>query len=361
MIYASSSVPAFLPHVFCYRWNPNLVLLHAASDSLIFLAYSTIPFGLAYLVRKRKDIPFNWIFLAFACFIIFCGLTHLMEVWTLWHPDYWISGIIKALTAVASIVTAIALIPVIPKAIAIPSPTQLLEANKTLQEQRESLRDLSTRLLTIQDEERRHIARELHDGMGQELVSIKMLIQNAMGRNGTTAPVPKELEQAVGYCDNAIQQMRTLSHLLYPPMLDEVGLPAALNWYVDALRERSALDARFQVEGLEQAKLPPEVARAVFRIVQECLTNVLRHSGSRRATVKLARLGDKITVVVTDQGKGISEEERARIVSGGSLGIGLRGMRERVGQLSGTLDIESGSGGTTVTAQFPIHAPHAVS
>ena len=169
----------------------NLILLRTVSDSLIFLAYFTIPFGLAYLAQ-RKDIPFNWIFLAFACFIIFCGLTHLMEVWTLWHPDYWISGIVKeTLTAGASITTAIALVPVIPKAIAIPSPSQLLEANETLHRQRESLRDLSGRLLTIQDEERRRIARGLHDSMGQELVSVKMLLENVIAGNVAGPQLPK--------------------------------------------------------------------------------------------------------------------------------------------------------------------------
>ena len=356
----ASYAPQFLPHVFCYRWDRGLVLLHSISDSVIFLAYFTIPFGLAYLVRKRKDIPFNWIFLAFACFIIFCGLTHLMEVWTLWYPYYWVSGAIKALTAAASIATAVALVPIIPKAIAIPSPTQLLATNETLRRQQQSLHDLSGRLLTIQDDERRHIARELHDSMGQELASIKMLIQSTISGNDKNREVPKELQDAAACCDTAIQQVRSLSHLLHPPLLDEVGLVAALNWYVDGLRERSAIDVRFHRVGMEDGKLPPEVERAIFRVVQECLTNVLRHSGSRTATVQLSRMKDEIVVAVADQGKGISAEERARINSGGSVGIGLRGMRERVGQLGGNLDIQSSSSGTTITARFPVlHASAA--
>jgi len=346
------AVPPFLPHVFCYRWNEGLVLLHAISDSLIFLAYSAIPFGLAYLVRKRKDIPFNWIFLAFACFIIFCGLTHLMEVWTLWYPYYWVSGAIKALTAVASIATAVALIPIIPKAIAIPSPLQLLSANEALRLQKESLKDLSGRLLTIQDEERRRIARELHDSMGQELASIKILIQTSMARNA--GKTPKELEEAVACCDTALQQTRSLSYLLHPPMLDEVGLGAALNWYVDGLRERSAIDVRFHMNAMDGVKLPPELERAIFRVVQECLTNVLRHSGSPAAAVSLSRLGNQVVVQVSDRGKGISPQDRAKIVSGGILGVGLRGMRERVGQLGGALDIQSSPAGTTILASFPI-------
>jgi signal transduction histidine kinase len=348
--------PEFLPHVFCYRWDSGLVYLHAISDSLIFLAYFTIPFGLAYLVRKRKDIPFNWIFLAFACFIVFCGLTHAMEVWTLWHPDYWLAGIIKALTAVASIATAIALLPIIPKAISIPSPTQLLVANEALRVQQESLRDLSGRLLTIQDDERRHIARELHDSMGQQLVAIKMLLQSGMVRRQSGSDATRALEEAVESCDVAMQQMRTLSHLLYPPLLDELGLAAALNWYVSGLRERSALDVRFQMTHADELKLPPEIERAIFRIVQECLTNVLRHSGSPLATVHLVRSTNDIAVRVTDQGKGIPAQERAKIVAGGTIGVGLRGMRERVGQLGGTLDIQSNPAGTTITARFPL--PH---
>ncbi|MEA5571767.1 ATP-binding protein [Calothrix sp. UHCC 0171] len=125
----------FIPHGHCYLWQTNLVWLHILSDSLIALAYYSIPISIFYFVRKRQDLPFNWIFLLFAGFIIACGTTHIMEVWTLWHPIYWVSGTLKAMTAIISVFTAIELFPLIPQALALPSPAQLEQANLQLQAQ----------------------------------------------------------------------------------------------------------------------------------------------------------------------------------------------------------------------------------
>lgn len=115
----------FIPHGHCYLWKPELVSLHIVSDALIAIAYYSIPLTLVYFVRKRQDLPFDWIFLLFGAFIIACGTTHIFEIWTLWHPDYWLSGFIKAITALISVGTAISLIPLIPKALALSSPAQL--------------------------------------------------------------------------------------------------------------------------------------------------------------------------------------------------------------------------------------------
>ena len=120
-----STIEAFIPHGHCYLWKPELVGLHIVSDSLIALAYYSIPLTLFYFVRQRKDLPFNWIFLLFGAFIVACGTTHLMEIWTLWHPSYWLSGTIKLVTAVVSVYTAVLLVPLVPQALALPSPAQL--------------------------------------------------------------------------------------------------------------------------------------------------------------------------------------------------------------------------------------------
>ncbi|GAX40602.1 two-component sensor histidine kinase [Tolypothrix sp. NIES-4075] len=120
---------SFIPHGHCYLWKPWLVWMHIASDSLIALVYYSIPIILVYFVKKREDLPFKWIVLLFGAFIVSCGTTHIMDVWTLWHPTYWLSGFIKVITALVSLSTAIALLPVIPKAIALPSPAQLETAN----------------------------------------------------------------------------------------------------------------------------------------------------------------------------------------------------------------------------------------
>ncbi|MBV9339740.1 MAG: PAS domain S-box protein, partial [Acidobacteria bacterium] len=115
----------FMPHGYCYLWNSRLVWLHVISDTLIFLAYLSIPFTLVYFVRRRRDLPFNWMFLCFGTFIVACGLTHAMEVWTLWHANYWFSGAVKAITAWASVATAVLLVKLVPQALALPSPEDL--------------------------------------------------------------------------------------------------------------------------------------------------------------------------------------------------------------------------------------------
>src|SRR5882757_2632204 len=112
----------FLPHGPCYLWRPGVLWLHIVSDSLITLAYFSIPFTLVYFVRKRKDLEFHWMFICFAVFIVACGATHLMEIWVIWHPAYWLSGTIKAITALASVPTAILLLKLVPQALRLPSP-----------------------------------------------------------------------------------------------------------------------------------------------------------------------------------------------------------------------------------------------
>ncbi len=122
-----------MPHGMCYEWDPKVIWLHVVSDGLISIAYYSIPLTLLYFVRKRRDLQFSWIFLCFAVFIVACGTTHLMEIWNIWHPVYWLSGSIKAVTAASSIITAILLVRLIPKALSLPSPSDLQKANEALQ------------------------------------------------------------------------------------------------------------------------------------------------------------------------------------------------------------------------------------
>ncbi len=125
----------YMPHGYCYLWDTGLVRLHVISDAVIAISYYVIPIILFYFVRKRRDLPFNWMFVMFAVFILSCGTTHLMDVWTLWHANYWLSGWIKAVTAAASAATAALLLPLAPKALALPSPSQLAAANEKLQDE----------------------------------------------------------------------------------------------------------------------------------------------------------------------------------------------------------------------------------
>ncbi|MFE4104862.1 sensor histidine kinase [Almyronema epifaneia] len=127
------SSSSFIPHGHCYLWQPGLVWLHVLSDALIALAYYSIPLMLVYFVRQRRDIPFPWLFILFSLFIVSCGTTHLMSIWTLWHPTYWLSGLTKAVTAGVSVLTAVVMMPLIPVALTLPSPEQLRTTNKALQ------------------------------------------------------------------------------------------------------------------------------------------------------------------------------------------------------------------------------------
>ncbi len=349
--FAAQATP-FLPHVFCYRWNTRLVMLHVISDSLIFIAYSVIPFGLVYLARKRKDIPFNWMILSFGCFIIFCGLSHLMEIWTLWHPDYWLSGGVKALTALASVTTAVALFPVLPRVVALPTGSELAEANATLQARESSLRELTGRLHRIRDDERRRMARELHDSVGQELAGMKMLLSVALREPGQEEARNKRIEEAVGLCDKAIVEVRTMSYLLHPPLLDEMGLHAALRWYITGLNERSEVVTSLEIQGLDSERLDADTETALFRIVQESLTNVYKHSGSLTARVSLQRLESEVLLQIEDFGRGI--QPTALRGQGKLSGVGLPGMNERVRQLGGTIHIDSNSKGTLVSVRLPV-------
>ncbi len=129
----------FMPHGHCYLWQPGVVWLHLISDGLIALAYTSIPFTLVYFVRRRRDVPFHWMFLCFGAFIVACGATHVMEIWTLWHPAYWLSGIVKAATALSSLTTTALLVRLVPTALRIPTPTQLARAHEELREAHEAL------------------------------------------------------------------------------------------------------------------------------------------------------------------------------------------------------------------------------
>src|ERR1700736_3408169 len=147
------SPSGFMPHGYCYLWRPNLILLHAVSDSLIALAYLSIPITLLYFIRKRRDLPFNWMFVLFGVFILACGATHAMEVWTLWHATYWLSGAVKAVTALVSVPTAILLVRLVPQALALPSPEELRGEISERKRAQEALSNAKTEL-EIRVEER---------------------------------------------------------------------------------------------------------------------------------------------------------------------------------------------------------------
>jgi PAS domain S-box-containing protein len=219
--------------------------------------------------------------------------------------------------------------------------------------QSERLRELWNRLMTMQDEERRRIARDMHDSAGQKISALSISLSRMIGKIGPTEPVLQALaKEAREYADDLGQEIRTTSYLLHPPMLDETGLPAALGWYVDGLKQRSDLDVSLLIdERLERPK--PEIELAVFRIVQECLTNIHRHSQSKSAHIRVARENSEVVVEVRDYGQGIGSDRLAAIRDKGA-GVGLRGMRERVRPFGGEVRIDSQVGsGTRVVVNIP--------
>lgn len=219
--------------------------------------------------------------------------------------------------------------------------------------------DIVARLQQAQDEERRRLARELHDSVGQLLASIAMNIARVRAESDKLSPEVAELVIQNGSMVNEItNEIRTISHLLHPPLLDEMGLPLALRWYVDGFMERSKIQTTVEVPE-DFDRLSPETEIAVFRAVQECLANVHRHSGSSSCSVKLVRNGQELQLQVEDSGSGIPKEKLANVMSLG--GVGLRGMRERVRRLGGTLAIDSSESGTTVSIRLPIHSGKSAS
>jgi signal transduction histidine kinase len=210
--------------------------------------------------------------------------------------------------------------------------------------------------MRMQDEERRHIARELHDSAGQNLAALGMnLVRLEDDAKHDPARLSKSIKEAQDLIRVLIKEIRTTSYLLHPPMLDEIGLSSALRWYADGLSERSALSIELNIPDNFE-RLAPEMELAIFRLVQECLTNIHRHSGSKTAVIRIVRENDKIHAEVRDQGKGMSQERLAEIQSQG-VGVGIRGMRERVRQAQGELSVDSNALGTKITAIFPIKTP----
>ena len=223
---------------------------------------------------------------------------------------------------------------------------------RELEEQSARVRDLSWRLLRSQDEERRHIARELHDSAGQTLTVLGISLAQLAQKAGRNAPeLAGEAEQIQETVQQLHREIRTTSYLLHPPLLDENGLYSAVSWYVQGLLERSGLEIHLDISK-NFGRLPREMELVIFRLVQECLTNIHRHSESKTASIRISRESHQITLDIRDHGKGMSDARLAEIQSGLS-GVGIRGMRERLSQFEGTMKIESDSSGTRVFATVP--------
>ncbi len=243
-----------------------------------------------------------------------------------------------------------------------PAVLWLVHDMRQLMRTEEILRQLSSRLLHAQDEERQRIARELHDSTAQTLAAVQIHLNILKRHSGSLCVAArKPLFESINLVAESLREVRTLSTLLHPPLLDEMGLVPALNWYVKRFGEESGVRTGLDVPKCP-LRLPPDLETALFRVAQEGLSNVRRHSGSRTAHLRLRGKSGAVTLEVSDQGRGMPPEllEQQRSGTDG-LGLGIPGMRERLHELGGRLEIETGRKGTTIRAVLPIatHGPGA--
>jgi signal transduction histidine kinase len=228
------------------------------------------------------------------------------------------------------------------------------ELETLILERTAELQKLSQRLLKVQDEERRKIARDLHDSTGQTLTALKISV-SLLQEDCKAEPARLALLADVAHLtDQALEEIRTMSYLLHPPLLDEVGFACAAEWFIEGFAKRSGINIKAEIAN-SRARLPKRVEIALFRVLQESLTNVLRHSGASEASIRFQHDAEAVVLEVRDFGKGITEE-RLRLLSGVSAetGVGLAGMRERLHELDGSLEIESDGNGTRMRATVPL-------
>lgn len=218
----------------------------------------------------------------------------------------------------------------------------------------QALRELSARLLRMRDDEQRRLARELHDSVGQLVAAISMNIGVISLESGKLTPsAAKAISENARLLEEVSREIRTLSHLLHPPLLDEAGLTSALRWYIEGFAERSKLQVDLEIPA-DFGRLPNDMEIAIFRVIQECLTNIHRHSGSQKATIVFSPRGHRLLVQIRDEGKGIPEDKLRQLNASGKSGVGFAGMRERLRELGGSLKIQSDASGTVVSAILPL-------
>jgi PAS domain S-box-containing protein len=214
--------------------------------------------------------------------------------------------------------------------------------------------EFSRKLLQVQDADRRRIGRELHDGVGQLVIAIKMNASIVFKERDNLSPSASRcITENMGLINQAVEEIRTVSYLLHPPMLEEMGLLSALEWYSEGFAQRSKVKVALELAP-DLGRIPQDYELSLFRVAQECLTNIHRHSGSSTATVKLTRTTKEIKLEVEDTGKGIDEELQSKIASRATIGVGFRGMQERVKLIGGRMVVQSSSHGTSVAVTLPI-------
>ena len=383
------------PHGICLLWRPELIWTHALSDAVIGTAYFLIPVALASFVSRRRDVAFTWVFWAFAIFILACGTTHFFSIWTLWFPDYGIEALIKAATAIASIMTAIALVPLLPKALALPSPTQLRQANGMLEqrvrERDEALvalrRETAERLKAedmLRQSQKMEALGQLTGGIAHDFNNLLTIVmgnlESIARRIGDDRPLRRSLDNAQAGAERAATLIQQLLAFARKQSLQPVDqdindlVQRMLDLLGRALGERISLRAdlapdlepvHIDPNQLESALLNPAVNARDAMPAGGVLTIRTRNDGGGEGSDGPAGTsdgGEVVVIEVTDTGTGMSEDVRARVFEpffttkpvGCGSGLGLSQVEGFVTQSGGRVAIESTLGqGTSVFLYFP--------
>lgn len=348
-------IDSFMPHGYCMMWKPELVWLHGLGDIGMGLAYFAISVALVSLVMRKNRLPFPHLFLLFAVFILACGATHLLSLITIWEPWYWAEGMLKAVTAVISVGTAGVLLPKFPQLLILPTPAELGDAKDQLPREiqrgnnlqvelaskEKQLTHLADRLLTAQEDERRRIARDLHDESGQSLSLVQMELAMLLQTGGIDAAASDKLEELSEKLEKLHQSLRGLSHRLHPAIIDIAGLHGAILGLTESI-EGCEVRIHPDIDSLK-----PSMSLDVYRIIQECLGNIIKHAHAEHVQVLVDVKPSMVLVSVSDDGVGFKPQDN-------DGGIGLMGIQERVLSRRGSFVVDSDVGrGTRVEVKLP--------
>jgi signal transduction histidine kinase len=355
----------FLPHGHGDLWTPGLLWIHLIADLTTGIAFYSIPLALMYFVRSRRELDFNCIFALLSVFMFACGTTHFVSIWAIWHPGHWLDAAVRALAAIASVVAATLLWPVMTRVLRLPSKRQLRNAidqleheiaerrraEEALRQSQETLRELAAHQERIREDERKRIAREIHDELGQNLLALRLDVSTLHMRAGERRPLLRErAANALEQIDTTMKSIRTIMNNLRPAVLD-LGLHAAIEWQVKQFERRNGIPCELLMSDDGEA-VPDAQATAVFRILQESLTNIGRHSRASYVRIELRVDHRRLSMAIKDNGIGIFPSDRHKVRR-----FGLVGIQERVVMLSGELDIDSTPGkGTVLRLSVPLPA-----
>jgi len=364
----------FLPHGHCYFWKPEIVWLHLLSDAIIAFAYYSIPVILFILVRKRRDLPFHWMFVMFGAFILGCGTTHLMEIWTLWHSTYRLSGLIKLGTAILSLGTAAALVPIVPKALAIPTANERLRAEieerKKAEAETARLYEEAQQAVKVRETFLSVAGHELRTPLNALLLQTHALLRRSSD-DSDVAALSRKIEQQAHRLTRLTDRLLDVTRLaetqmgLEPEELDLARLAAEIV-------ERMSSEGR---AGTTEVRLeaPSEIRGAwdrmrIEQVLSNLLDNALKFGDGKPVDVAVRDRGDSASIVVRDRGIGIDAADHERVFERferavserhySGIGVGLWICRRIVEAHGGTISVASGPGeGATFEVVLPRRPP----